>query len=389
MTRDRFDSARMRRARLKGFTLIELLVVIAIIATLASILVPSLCEARAIARQTVCKTNLHGFGRALAQYTNEHNDWIPGANTSGLSVRLKTAGLTPVYPGNPDALADPTLPVQSFDWITPLMNYSTKMPETRAERWQFIWEERRCAGLNTKTKSIVWTYSGFSSTERDEFQEIEDNEGFNMASYKSSYYFHAWGDAHRGEEILPPGTPPSLAGFGVGINPYTGNDWGTRHRGRYKSRIPQVGRPSDKVFAADGTRYLPEDTLPLDHDARPSPNTYGAFTDSSPYRAAGTAYGVGPGSLKWDGVGYTSEASGVNRSAGRNLELSYRHGGCRKGSPTTPQENRGKINTLFFDGHVDDMSDRESRDPLPWHPPGTEIAANEGLYDLDGNFVIP
>ncbi len=49
-----------------GFTLIELLVVIAIIATLASILTPSLVMARELARRSTCATNLRNIGVGLS-----------------------------------------------------------------------------------------------------------------------------------------------------------------------------------------------------------------------------------------------------------------------------------------------------------------------------------
>lgn len=46
----------------RAFTLIELLAVIAIIALLAAIFAPGLSNAKAIARATICRNNLHGIG---------------------------------------------------------------------------------------------------------------------------------------------------------------------------------------------------------------------------------------------------------------------------------------------------------------------------------------
>ena len=60
-----------------GFTLIELLVVIAIIALLVSILIPSLRQARELARRVACAANLRSIHQALVLY-GEDFDEIPG-----------------------------------------------------------------------------------------------------------------------------------------------------------------------------------------------------------------------------------------------------------------------------------------------------------------------
>ena len=62
---------------MRGFTLIELLVVIAIIAVLASLLVPSLKQARDAALQTYCQSNLHQVGILSHSYATDHDGRIP------------------------------------------------------------------------------------------------------------------------------------------------------------------------------------------------------------------------------------------------------------------------------------------------------------------------
>lgn len=64
----------------KGFTLIELLVVIAIISLLVSILLPSLQQAKALAGQVVCASNLRNLGIGYAYYANDFDGYIPPAN---------------------------------------------------------------------------------------------------------------------------------------------------------------------------------------------------------------------------------------------------------------------------------------------------------------------
>lgn len=60
----------------RAFTLIELLVVIAIISLLVSILLPSLNNAKALARSVVCQSNLKQILYASALYSEDHEGYI-------------------------------------------------------------------------------------------------------------------------------------------------------------------------------------------------------------------------------------------------------------------------------------------------------------------------
>ena len=74
----RIESDRERRRM--GFTLIELLVVVAIISMLISILLPSLQQARAQAKQLLCNTHLKSMGMAAQYYAQENKDWLSRHN---------------------------------------------------------------------------------------------------------------------------------------------------------------------------------------------------------------------------------------------------------------------------------------------------------------------
>ena len=60
-----------------AFTLIELLVVVAIIALLISILLPSLNQAKGLARRVVCMSNLKQVGYAIIMYANDYDGALP------------------------------------------------------------------------------------------------------------------------------------------------------------------------------------------------------------------------------------------------------------------------------------------------------------------------
>ena len=59
------------------FTLVELLVVIAIIAVLASLLLPTLANARATVKKVACSGNMRQVYLGMTMYSGDSNGWLP------------------------------------------------------------------------------------------------------------------------------------------------------------------------------------------------------------------------------------------------------------------------------------------------------------------------
>ncbi len=173
----------------KAFTLVELLVVISIIALLISILLPSLRTAREQAKGVVCMGTQRGFSNGFSTYFVENDEWIPGRNTSGMATWATG------YPGDGSAMAQPNIPVQLYDWMTPILSNSTALPVGRAQRFRFLLEYYRCTSV--KFKSILYVdpqNQEQQPVDHESFvKEVDERGAFYGISYLLPVHFQQWG----------------------------------------------------------------------------------------------------------------------------------------------------------------------------------------------------
>lgn len=357
-----------------GFTLIELLVVVAIIALLMSILLPSLSAAREQGRMAVCGQHQRQFGNALLVYTTENEDWLPGLNTSGVNLESKRFQ----WGQHIGVIHDAKMPVQRFDWMTPLLAQTTELPDQRAARFKFLLEEFRCP---SQFYPSVLYRDGFAGPDWNDFVDLAP---WPAVSYLMPVHFQYYGQNYR-SKIL--GTY-DFGAMNVNIKAEAApTTWEVRVD-EYIPKLSRVGSAARKVFIADGTRYLPTSLL-LDHDVSISASIFGSFTSSGAYWGGSTAYGVQSGTPNWDG-GTVQHGGNYPPAKGRALALSYRHG--RQDDVTGPSamDNSGMMLAAFFDGHVERMSDKQSRDAHLWYPSGGIVQhPEEGMRTVPPDFVIP
>ncbi len=361
----------MRRAK-KAFTLIELLVVVAIIALLISILLPSLAGAREQAKRVKCGVQLRAIGTGMAAYMTDNNEWIAGANTTGMNLRLQLdQAADPLQ-----VLEDGRNPVQVWDFMSPILGYDTELGSNRAERWRTAIDYYACPSNVGYRIDTAFGLDG--EIDRNKIMQEMNRAPYRPISYLMPAAFQYFGG---------PTSRPIFAAPGIRYL-QTPSFFESRHSD-YRPQMSRVGMPARKIMAADGTRYLDETRL-LDFDFRANPASgleyFQSFGSSGGWWSGSVAYGVRAGSENWDG----QVVSTGSPSQGENLPLTYRHTTTRSAVPTEVKSNKGTINGLFFDGHVAAMNDRESRNVEYWYPKGQRIREpGEGLTNVPQGFRVP
>lgn len=311
-------SRRTRRSR--GFTLVELLVVIAIIALLTSILLPSLAGAREAARRAACGVHMSDIGKALPMYTTDFDDWLPGPNTSGLGLTQGGSGSIT------NATTSPTTPVQNMDWMSPLLGRSMNLPAANIDRLvRSLNQDLACPSNDVKYDYI---YPGNRST---------------LGSYNASDIRYCSYAAALMFMAVPMSSPP-WAGKWVTENQYASGMRVQLPLG-YRPKVGNVGTATDKVFVMEGARYVSgEQTSFNDLTYQDDGGNYTMY--GPPTRLGGDPFENLPRSSPF-------EPDDITR------RFAMRHS--------------GKMNVVYFDGHIEALDGFKALDIRKYWPMGTAV----------------
>ncbi len=311
-------NSRPRSSRL-AFTLIEVLVVVAIIALLISILLPSLAAARDRAKEAVCMARLSQAERGEATYETTQRGGIAGSPLTTGWFLTKYGHYDPSLPGFTRTAVD------IFDWATPLraqMYGVNSIPRPLTANANEIKDVRSRLYMKATDEPFVCpcnplVISSFPATS-------------NYPNIKGPSYLTMWTIMRCSEDVYNSISSQIRSGVAMAnvCVPSTGYN-GVALPSGYRPQIDLVGRPSMKVFLADGTRFYsgPPGTpdVAIDYNTDET-GSKGMMSGEPPSRFA----------LPGEPVTYV-------REYGMARKYSYRHG------------NHDSINAAFFDGHVQSL----------------------------------
>jgi prepilin-type N-terminal cleavage/methylation domain-containing protein/prepilin-type processing-associated H-X9-DG protein len=330
----------------RGFTLIELLVVVAIIAILIGILLPALNKARAAGRQAVASSTQRQLVTGLISYATTNDQWFPGVNTSG---RRLFGG---VSEDQIKAMSrSSSAPIVAQDWISPAMG-DESLPIGREARFDYILNQFADPAMTERPEVWGWHTSppsGSPAGNAEFKQYLTDNKKQNPVapSFLMPIVWQCWG-----------GTPITNPSDIVEQNIISGGFpaiFGRTHTipSTYRPRITNVGSPSLKAAFATGTRFF-DGANPPNTDASYSTANFHSFADRTPIDVSSTAWGL------------TNRQRTPTPRPG--MTLSYRH--------------NGRMLAAFFDGHVEPLDDRASRNPHLWAPTRSEFLRTSSAVDI-------
>ena len=363
------------RVAKRGFTLVELLVVISIIALLIAILLPSLSKARDQAKTVVCATRIKGLLAAMSVYATDNKDYIAGSpNTSG-SVLFGAhtndeAGMMERWRWNP---------IQVWDWGGGLaasmgIKFSTKTHEQR-----YLDAVRMKVFKCPSNKVLCMPYENGLNYGAQPMPSYNTSRNYMWPGKPSLLADQFAGDLYwsKGQSGDDAGGVGFLWGWRVvgGTQRREPSTWAEASKPSYLPRVDQIGSPAEKVFMADGGRYVKESNDPQ-YDARPWAGYGGAFCDVGPYSYWSRAWNRE--------AGLPGEVAGPEDLRDARI-YSYRHG---KKEPYLRVGNY-RMNVGFFDNHVETMNDIKSANPHFWLPRGFRLydVANDVHTDVMDTYM--
>lgn len=342
----RFDQRRPNQTH-QAFTLVELLVVIGIIAILISILLPTLNNARRAANTVKCAANIRTILQGMRLYATRYNDAIPGsAWTSGAFLLTSEA--------------NPRINVARFN--------NNNVPEI-VHFNDFVTPIAKVLGISVDDAAgAIPRGKRFDLARREDPFVCPENKFF-AVPYPS---LSTIDDPSRPFAAGPMVSYNTPLGFMLRNNPTGANSdssrigvvWGRTEFNpppNYNNTLSKIGKPSEKVFVADGARYSNSNTSP-DFDVNFA-GTYGG-----PYSDQGAPMRF---SNSWDrGRARGNVANQPGPFDGRLF--AFRHGTTKPGQAADAY----RINLGFFDGHVETLGDLEASNPKFWFPRGTQLTVN-------------
>jgi len=336
-----------------AFTLVELLVVIGIIAILIGVLMPALSRARHAANTVKCAANLRNLAQGMLEYAALYQNYIAGApcNTGGgwTVVGTNNSG----YPPSWTAANFPTGVNTIWDWETPILNvlgytftYSANadVPNywNSQSRWDRVNYELNCDLLKCTENQTISTFSPAASTA---FPGVV---GIPSVMQHPSYTV--------GMDFMVLHNPlPNLSANNPGANPTVYGNYYEDPPSSYVPKLTLIGKASEKIFVADGARWL------ADSSGGAPTQDYG-ITDGE-----GGAYADWGTQSQYTRAQCRTHAPGNGGNPGVPDErlLWARHGGFGNGYY--------RFNAAFFDGHVETLSDLDGANPVFWMPKGTVV----------------
>lgn len=354
----------LRSSSRRGFTLIELLVVVSIIAILIGILLPALSRARETARSLSCSAMQRQLVTGIIAYASSNNDWLPGVNTSGIKFWRDNAP-------SPETLKIQNrragAPVQSYDWISPSVGEDVGLPTLRTYRMWMMLEKLSCASMTLRVP--VWgapsTGAGGAAPGNEEMANwVDDNAS--DATRGVSFLMPVMWQLYGGNSVFDQTTNLWTVGSGKSLSSNPAFIGGNLNKvatapPSYKPRLSSIGALSAKVAIADGFRYFDNRNGPvLDFDAGYTGSTWGSFSAGNPCDQADRSWGRrGDRSDPERGGGGSAGTSGIG------ISLSYRHS--------------KRMNSAFWDGHVESLEVRKSRNPRYWFPSSSKFIGASGI----------